>query len=206
MKAALAETCWQMLASQTPSEITMAALAQQCDVSETEAVLHAGDVTNLILYQLDSHDDEALQSSFSDFADDPDASVYEKLLEGLIMRFEVLAPSRAQLRNLHQEAIKNPLLAAHCLHQLSHTIGRLLYLAGDETTGLLKQLRVAGVVGVLMRVRSVWLDDDSADLGLTIKKLDDELKKACEWAVTLRVLRADEVTPDAKGSGVSGDE
>ena len=199
MKAALAETCWQMLGSQMPSEITMAALAQQCDISEAEAVLHAGDVTNLILHQLDKQDDEALQSSFADFADDPDASVYEKLLEGLIMRFEVLAPSRAQLRNLHQEAVRNPLLAAHCLHQLSHTVGRLLYLAGDDTAGLLKQLRVAGVVGVLMRVRSVWLDDDSDDLGLTIKKLDDELKKACEWAVTLRVLRADEVTPDAKG-------
>ena len=199
MKAALAETCWQMLGSQMPSEITMAALAEQCDISEAEAVLHAGDVTNLILHQLDRQDDEALQSSFSDFADDPDASVYEKLLEGLIMRFEVLAPSRAQLRNLHQDAVRNPLLAAHCLHQLSHTVGRLLYLAGDDTAGLLKQLRVAGVVGVLMRVRSVWLDDDSDDLGLTIKKLDDELKKACEWAVTLRVLRADEVTPDAKG-------
>ena len=199
MKAALAETCWQMLGSQMPSEITMAALAQQCDISEAEAVLHAGDVTNLILHQLDRQDDEALQSSFSDFADDPDASVYEKLLEGLIMRFEVLAPSRVQLRNLHQEAVRNPLLAAHCLHQLSHIIGRLLYLAGDDTGGLKKQLRVAGVVGVLMRVRSVWLDDDSDDLGLTIKKLDDELKKACEWAVTLRVLRADEVTPDAKG-------
>ena len=48
--------------------------------------------------------------------------------------FEVLAPSRAQFQALHQEAIKKPLLAAHCLHQLSHSIGRLLYLAGDETT------------------------------------------------------------------------
>lgn len=199
MKDALAETCWQMLASHMPADITMTKLAEACDISEADAVLHAGDVTHLILHQLEMLDDDALQQSFADFADDPDASIYEKLLEGLIMRFEVLAPSRPQFRTLHQEAMKNPLLAAHCLHQLSHSIGRLLYLAGDETTGILKQVRITGIVGVLMRVRSVWMTDESADLGLTIKKLDDELKKACEWAVTLRVLSPQDVQGETQG-------
>lgn len=199
MKAALAETCWQMLAHHMPADITMAKLAQACDVSEADAILHAGDVTHLLIHQIEKLDDEALQQSFADFADDPEASIYEKLLEGLIMRFEVCALSRPQFKNLHQEAIKNPLLAGHCLHQLSHTIGRLLYLAGDESTGLIKQLRITGIVGVLMRVRSVWMEDESADLGLTMKKLDDELKKACEWAVTLRVLSADDVHGEGQG-------
>ena len=50
-----------------------------------------------------------------------------------------------------------------------------------------------------MRVRSVWMTDESADLGLTIKKLDDELKKACEWAVTLRVLSPQDVQGETQG-------
>ena len=84
-----------MLASHMPADITMTKLAEACDISEADAVLHAGDVTHLILHQLEMLDDDALQQSFADFADDPDASIYEKLLEGLIMRFEVLPVARA---------------------------------------------------------------------------------------------------------------
>ena len=45
-----------------------------------------------------------------------------------------------------------------------------------------------------MRVRPVWQEDHAADLGQTMKKLDDELKKACEWAISLRILSKDDVT------------
>ena len=61
----------------------------------------------------------------------------------------------------------------------------------------LKQARILGVIGVLLRVRSTWLDDDSADMGLTIKALDEELKKACEWAVTFRILSPSDMTQQA---------
>ena len=104
------------------------------------------------------------------------------------MRFEMLAPHRAQFEALHVAAKTAPALAAHLLHQLSDTVGKLLVLAGDDSTGFLKQARIIGVVGVLLRVRPVWIQDDGRDLGLTLKKLDDDLKRACEWAVSLRVL------------------
>ena len=196
MIADLADKCWQELAHKAPDEIAMESVAQMCDVSHQQAVLHGGDITHLILHKCEALDDEALATSFDDFADDPAATIYEKILEGLMMRFELMAASRPQFDQLHRAARSHPVLAAHCLHQLSATIGKLLFLAGDETSGWRKQARIAGVVAVLLRVRTVWQEDDSPDLGLTMKALDKELKTACEWALSLRVLSQDDLDND----------
>jgi hypothetical protein len=193
-KAKLADACWALLAEMPPVALSLADIAERADCALDEAILYGGDVTDLILFKLDALDSAALAMSADDFADDPDATIYEKLLEGLMMRFEALSAHRVQFDTLHYAAKKQPLLALHLTHQLSHTIGKLLMLAGDESEGLIKQARILGVVGVLLRVRSVWSQDEGADLGLTLKALDDELKKACEWAVSLRVLSKEDVT------------
>ena len=207
-KTKLAQSCWEELAHHTPSQISLAAIAQACEMTQAQAVLYGGSVTDLILHQLDSLDTSALATSAEDFAEDPNATIYDKILEGLMMRFEALAPYRAQFNHLHDGARQNPLLAMHCLHQLSHTVGKLLMLAGDDSEEAIKQARILGVVGVLLRVRAVWAKDEGADLGLTLKALDDELKKACEWAVSLRVLSKSDVTgdeiPDNKDDGQEG--
>lgn len=202
MKQALSEAAWALLAEKDLSAITLADIAEAAEVPLDDAVIYGGDVTHLILGQLDHLDDASLRTSRDDFADDPHASIYEKLFEGLMMRFESLAPYRGQFDKLHQAAKTNPALAAHLVHHLSTTIGKLLYLAGDDATGFVKQARIMGVVGVLLRVRPIWSDDTSSDLGLTMKALDDGLKKACEWAVSLRILSQDDVA--ASQDGASG--
>ena len=199
-KAQLAESCWNLLGQTAPKDITIAHIAEASDTPLQDAIIYGGDITDLVLFQLDHLDSQALAFSADDFADDPHASIYEKLLEGLMMRFETLAPYRAQFAHLHDAATKNPLLGAHCLHQLSHTVGKLLHLAGDDSQGARKQARIMGVVGVLLRVRPVWAKDETSDLGLTIKALDDELKKACEWAVSLRILSGDDVKGASKST------
>lgn len=196
----LSEACWQALGQKAPKEIALASLSAECEVPYQHAVIYGGSVIDLIIQKIAALDCEALATSADDFADDPHASIYEKLLEGLMMRFEILAAHRAQFDHLHEGAKQNPILAAHLLHQLSDVVGKLLTLAGDETTGLIKQARILGVVGVLLRVRPVWSQDDSADLGLTMKALDKELKKACEWALSLRILSQDDL---AKEGGAS---
>ena len=193
MRQALSEAAWALLAEKDLSAITLSEIAEAAEVSWDDAVIYGGDVTHLILGQLDHLDDASLRTSRDDFADDPHASIYEKLFEGLMMRFESLAPYRGQFDKLHQASKTNPALAAHLLHHLSTTVGKLLYLVGDDATGFVKQARIMGVVGVLLRVRPVWSDDTSSDLGLTMKALDDRLKKACEWAVSLRILSQDDV-------------
>jgi hypothetical protein len=53
-------------------------------------------------------------------------------------------------------------------------------------------LRVKGVCAVVMRVRSTWMADETADLSPTLKQIDSELERAREWAVSLNVLQQDE--------------
>ena len=196
----LADAAWDKLAEMPFDAITLSGLADECAISYADAVLYGGDVTGLIVYKIDQFDMNALRQSRDDFAEDPTARTYEKLLEGLMMRFEVLAPYRAQFSALHDGAKKAPALGAALLHQLSVTVAKLLVMAGDDSTGLKKQARIIGVVGVLLTVRPVWASDEGGDLGLTLKKLDDELKKACEWAVSLRVLSQADI------AGASADE
>lgn len=193
-RAKLAAQCWAELAVSSFDNLSLEAIAEQLGISASQAHLAAGSVTDLILYQLDKIDHQALSTSFADFEDDPDATIYEKLFEGLVMRFETFADHRAQISALHDAAKRNPALGLHLSHQLADVIGKLLWLAGDESTGFIKQARKLGVTAAVMRVRPVWQEDHSADLGQTMKKLDDELKKACEWAISLRILSKDDVT------------
>ena len=193
-KAQLANSCWDLLGQTTLTDITIEQIAEACGEPVKDAIIYGGDITDLVLFQLDHLDSQALAMSAEDFAEDPHATIYEKLLEGLMMRFECLAPYRRQFAHVHDAATKSPLFGVHCLHQLSHSVGKLLHLAGDDSQGARKQARILGVVGVLLRVRPVWAEDETADLGLTLKALDDELKKACEWAVSLRILSQDDVS------------
>ena len=193
LRARLAEQCWADLADIEFNQLSLDMLADKVGVSAGQAHLSAGSVTDLILYQLNKIDDEALSTSFADFADDPDATIYEKLFEGLVMRFEIFADYRSQIDKLHEAAKRNPILGLHLSHQLADVMGKLLWLSGDDSTGFIKEARKLGVTAVAMRVRPVWQTDMSADLGQTMKKLDDELKKACEWAMSLRVLSKDDV-------------
>ena len=49
-------------------------------------------------------------------------------------------------------------------------------------------MRVKGVAGVVMKTGSVWLKDDSADLSQTLNTVDKELRRAEDWAISLRLL------------------
>ena len=144
----------------------------------------------VLLAALRALDAAALRQSADDFADVPEASVYEKLLEGLISRFELYAPLRAQMKAVHSAAQRNPVLAACLLARLADMTDRLLSLCGDEVTGWRRQARIKGIMAVLLRVRPVWQSDDTADLSLTLSSLDKELRRAAEWAVSFRVLDA----------------
>lgn len=190
----LANEAWEELALTGYESLKLSDIAQQCGMTEAEAVLVAGDVMQLILGKLQELDKAALAESLADFADDPDASIYDKILEGLTMRFEHFAQYRSQINALHQAAFRNPLLGLSLSHQLSETIAKLLFICGDTSTGWRKQARILGVTATVMRVRSDWADDETAGMELTMKKLDEALMKACDWALTLQILSDDDIS------------
>ena len=191
-RAALQDALWSALAHQDYLQIRLSALADAAGISHRQAVLVAGSVERVLLGALQEMDDAILAQCAEDFADDIQANVHEKLLEGLTQRFEAYADKRTGLHSISKACPRQPALAMQLSSNLYSFVDRLLILCGDDEEGLGKMARIHGICGVVLKASTAWQRDDSPDLSKTIKVLDQDLKKAAEWAVSLRVLAADE--------------
>lgn len=197
----LVEAFWSALQERPFAELSLEMLAGDAG-SEGQDHLAAGsdmaglaDMTDLACVAVAMVDEQALAEIADDFQDAGDASVQEKLVEGLIHRFETFTPLKPQMQALHLACMRNPILGMALGHQLLRAIDRLLRLCGDDSSGIKRMLRVKGVCAVVMRVRSTWMADETADLSPTLKEIDSELERAREWAVSLNVLQQDEGRP-----------
>ena len=188
MDKALFEALWSALEQQPLRAVSLEQLADVAGLTITDLYVRYADSDAVLLAALRALDAAALRQSADDFADAPEASVHEKLVEGLFSRFELYTPFRVQMQAVYRAAQRNPLLAACLLARLADMTDRLLFLCGDEVTGWRRQARIKGIMAVLLRMQSVWQSDDTADLSLTLSSLDKELRRAAEWAISFRVL------------------
>ena len=191
-KAALQDALWAALTHQDYLQIRLSALADAAGISNLQAVLAAGSVERVLLGALQEMDDDILAQCAEDFGDDVQANVHEKLLEGLTQRLEAYADKRTGLDSIFKACPRQPALAMQLFSNLYSFVDRLLILCGDDEEGLKKMARIHGICGVVLKASTAWQRDDSPDLSKTIKVLDQDLKKAAEWAVSLQVLAADE--------------
>ena len=197
-KAALQEALWVALSHQDYVQISLPALAEDAGISRRRAVLVAGSVERVLLGALQEMDDAILAQCAEDFADDEQADIHEKLLEGLTQRFEAYADKRTGLHSVSKACPRQPALAILLSSNLYSFIDRLLMLCGDDEEGLKRMALIHGICGVVLKASTAWQRDDSPDLSKTIKVLDQDLKKAAEWAVSLRILGADEGMAESK--------
>ena len=200
--AALREALWPALAWRDYLQLTLHALADEAGISHTQAVLAAGSIERVLCSALQEIDDGVLAQSAADFADDENASMHEKLLEGLTQRFEAYADKRLALQSVAKACLRQPTLGLMLATNLESFVDRLLSLCGDNVSGFTRTARLKGVCGVFLKASTAWQRDDSPDLAKTLKTLDRDLKTAAEWAISLRVL-----LPEAgsAGEGVSDD-
>ncbi len=190
MDKALFAALWSALDQQPLGAVSLERLGVEAGLAITDMYVRYANRDAVLLAALHALDTAALRQSADDFADAPEASVHEKLLEGLISRFELYAPLRVQMQAVHRAAQHNPVLAVYLLARLADMTDRLLSLCGDNGTGWRRQARIKGVMAVLLQVRPVWQSDKTTDLALTVSSLDKELRRAAEWAVSFRVLDA----------------
>lgn len=127
---------------------------------------------------------------------DRDASVRDRLFAMLMERFDTAQHHRPAVVALVDAARRDPGLAAYLLLALPASVARLADAAGVPTGGWLGPLRVQALTALYLAVGRVWLDDDSPDLGSTMKALDERLTQAETWARRLphrEVVRPAEV-------------
>ena len=184
----LQDGLWADLAGNSWSDVSLARTAEDLLIDPVYAQLAAVDKTELVLHKLASLDRDALASTHAEIADDPDASMHDKLLEGLIHRFEVYQPFKAQIRHLHGASYRDPALGLKLISRLTSSMDALLMICGDSEPSIQRKMRVKGLTGVAMSVRTDWLADDTADLAKTTKLLDNRLKQAAEWAESFRLI------------------
>lgn len=115
-------------------------------------------------------------------ADGGSQAVRDRLFGLLMARLDALTPHREGIAALARAARTDPGLAAFFACRLPRAIGLLAEVAGVRTTGLAGQARVRALSALYLSVVRTWLDDDSEDLGPTMKALDAALARAERWA------------------------
>ena len=146
------------------------------------------DTSTLVDQGLRDKDDEILFGLAEDFAEDPDAGIREKILEGLIARYETYAPYKAAISHLNKASCRNPVLGGLLIMRLNTAMHSLLDLAGGAGEGLIGMLRIKGLSAVALSCQREWMKDDTPDLAATSRALDKRLKQAESLAVTFRLI------------------
>ena len=185
---ALADAAWSLLATHHIDRIDLAMVAQLAAVPHGLAAALGGSVQRLVLAKMAQLDRQAIIETYADIEDAGDVSIREKITEGLLHRFEVYAPYRAQITALNQAIRTHPELAMRLLDGLESVVRRILVMSGDDAKGITGMMRVKGVIGVCLAVGRVWMSDDSPDLAATMKALDQRMQQAAEWGTSLRVF------------------
>ena len=141
-------------------------------------------------------DESIMLGLADDFAEDLDASVHDKILEGLIARYEGWRPYRKAIDHLNKASLRDPILGAMLIARLNQASERLLAMAGVNPSGLIGLLQVKGLSAVALSCQQDWMKDESPDMAVTIRSLDQRLRQAEELASTLRLIHSDKEGSD----------
>ena len=158
---ALADAAWSLLATHHIDRIDLAMVANLAAVPHGLAAALGGSVQRLVLAKMAQLDRQAIMETYADIEDAGDVSIREKITEGLLHRFEVYAPFRAQVNALNQAICTHPELAMRLLDGLESVVRRILVMSGDDAKGITGMMRVKGVIGVCLAAGRVWMTDDS---------------------------------------------
>lgn len=179
----------------------LASLTMDQVAAEAEVEVHFlrrlfADMSMLVDQGLRDKDDDILFSLAEDFAEDPEASVREKILEGLIARYEAYAPYKQAIRHLNTASCRNPILGGMLIVRLNTAMHSLLQLAGGAGEGLVGMLRTKGLSAVALSCQRDWIKDDTPDLATTSRALDKRLKQAESLAITFRLIPEEQERED----------
>ena len=98
MDKALFAALWSTLNQQPLGAVRLEQLADEAGLAVTDLYVRYANRDAVLLAALHALDTAALRQSADDFADAPVASVHEKLLVGMIRRFELDAPLGCRCR------------------------------------------------------------------------------------------------------------
>ena len=188
-RRALGAAALSMLAELPYGEITIEAIIERAGVEAELAHRLYQDRLDMVATGLCHFDRDLTEQLAKDLADDADASVREKIFEALLQRFEAYRAHKPALEALHRAARSNPRIALMLADCLTRAMRQILGAVGGGGQGLGGLMRAKGLAGVYLVVMKDWLNDDSPDLALTARCLDQRLNTATQLAATFGLIR-----------------
>ena len=185
-RTALADAAWALLATHDIDKIGLDMVADMAGIEYGLTGTLGGSVQRLVLAKMAALDHQSVLESFDDIEDAGEVSIREKIIEGLLHRFETYAPYCAQIDQLNRSIRRHPELALSLLDGLEAVVRRILVMAGDPAHGLWGvvalhaaatvpanfRLSEAHSVGVVGAGRLQAQEPVSADL-LAVKDVED---------------------------------
>ena len=197
--ALLSDAAWTLLATHPIDQIDLDEVADMAGVDRGLARAISGSVQCLLLAKMTELDRQSLIETYNDIQDAGNVSIREKIIESLLHWFETYAPFRLQIDQLSRSARSHPDLALRLFIGLKALIRHILVMSGDPALGFKGMMRVKGVAGVFLATARSWMKDDSNDLAVTMKTLDQRMSQAEEWGISFRVF-------DGRGSHDDSDD
>ena len=177
----LCNTYFTMLNSSNKNSINLEELSSKSKVSYDEAtkIIPKNSLNNPIFFLkilIAKLDNEALEEFKTDIFEDTISTTYDKILEGLILRFEKLLEYRPALKIISEGSDRKAQIFFKLLRQNYYFMFNLLGLVENKQNCGLKIIKSVALNFVFVKGMDVFLKDKNNNLDSTLRYLDKHLK------------------------------
>lgn len=156
-------------------DVSLGDIADHAGVSLSQLHGEFGSRALMVSEIMHRTDDAVIAGADPSAMDEP---AHDRVLDALLRRFEVLAPSKRAISSILRDLPTDPLAVLCLAPKFYRSMVWTLESAGIGTSGIAGHLRVKGVSAIYAAAFCVWLRDDSADQARTMAFLDRRLQQA----------------------------
>ena len=169
------------------SGFTLAALARNQEIEELELEKLFSDEISLLQAFSEFIDEQTLANLDPDILD-PGISIRERLLEIMLVRFDVLAPYKDGVCELLKVTGKDPKMFVVAAKAIRISMRSSLEAVGVSTGGVKGNIKIKGLAAVFLFGMRTWSKEERSDITATTRILDDRLKWAESIAKSLGLV------------------
>lgn len=108
----------------------------------------------------------------------PETPLHDRLFEVMMARFDALQTRRKAIHSLTKASLQDPVMAATVLRSQLRAARSMLRFARIETQSLETLVQQTGLLGAYLYAFRAWLSDDSPDMAITMRAVDQSLRSA----------------------------
>ena len=190
----LCEAYFSIIETSTSSEVSLDELCEVSKISLEEAnkIVSNNSMNNsnfFLKILISKIDREVLSELKEDIADDYVSSTYDKLLEGLSLRFEKYLEYKQSLKNLSKNSIQKIQVFLNVFKENYFFSFNLLTLIEEEQNCGLKILKAIALNIVFTKCLEIFLKDEKKDIDTVTRSLDKYLSDMEDIGLFVGVIK-----------------